>query len=249
LGVGSGVVIDSIVAEEYRECRLKSRFLTEPAPEFELIETMLWRGGYPLLELHLERMEDSADYFDFSFDRAEVEAKLIAEGATRTDETPHKVRMLLSKDGSVTIAWEPLPAASAAPLRVSIARERIDAADRFYFHKTTNRALYARVLRAAQQAGFDDALFLNRDGQVTESAVGNILIEKGGVLFTPPVSCGLLAGVYRRHILETRDNVRERVLYPEDLKAADSVYLSNAVRGLRLVEIAWEGAGEGLRQV
>jgi para-aminobenzoate synthetase/4-amino-4-deoxychorismate lyase len=249
MGVGSGIVIDSVAAEEYRECQLKSRFLTEPAPEFELIETMLWQGGFPLLELHLDRMQDSADYFDFRFDRAAIVERLMAEGETMPNVAPHKVRMLLSKDGNVMIASEVLPAAPAAPLRVCLAPERTDAADRFYFHKTTNRALYTQTFKAAQQAGFDDVLFLNRDGQVTESAVGNIFVEKAGVLFTPPVACGLLAGVYRRHLMETRKDVAERVLYPEDLRAADRVYFSNAVRGLRLVEIAWEEAGEGLRQV
>jgi para-aminobenzoate synthetase/4-amino-4-deoxychorismate lyase len=237
MGVGSGIVIDSVAAEEYRECRLKLRFLTERVPEFELIETMLWEGGFPLLELHLDRMQDSADYFDFRFDREGIRARLKATGAAISTSVAHKVRMLLSKDGNVTVAWELLPAATAAPLHVCLAPEQTDAADRFYFHKTTNRALYTQAFKAAQQAGFDDFLFLNRDGQVTESAVGNIFVEKAGVLFTPPVACGLLAGVYRRHMMETRKDVAERVLYPEDLKAADRVYLSNAVRGLRAVEI------------
>jgi para-aminobenzoate synthetase/4-amino-4-deoxychorismate lyase len=240
MGIGSGIVADSIAAEEYRECRLKSRFLTEPAPVFELIETMLWKGGFPLLELHLDRMADSADYFDFRFDRAEIQGRLAAVGEAMQDAAPRKVRMLLSRDGGVTIASEPLPDAPAAPLRVCLAPERTDAADPFYFHKTTNRALYTQALKAARQAELDDVLFLNRDGEVTESSVGNVFIEKDGLLLTPPVACGLLAGVYRRHMMETRGDVAERVLYPEDLKAADRIYLSNAVRGLRAVEIDWE---------
>jgi para-aminobenzoate synthetase/4-amino-4-deoxychorismate lyase len=132
-------------------------------------------------------------------------------------------------------------------LRVRIARERTDAGDRFYFHKTTNRPLYTHALRAAQQAGLDDLLFLNREGKVTESALGNVFIEKGQVLYTPPITCGLLAGVFRRHMLETRDDVFERVVGPEDLKAADRVYLSNAVRGLRAVEIDWTSPGEAVQ--
>jgi para-aminobenzoate synthetase/4-amino-4-deoxychorismate lyase len=50
----------------------------------------------------------------------------------------------------------------------------------------------------------------------------------------------LLAGVQRRHILETRPNVEEKVLYPQDLHEADAIYLSNAVRDLRPVVIDWE---------
>jgi branched-subunit amino acid aminotransferase/4-amino-4-deoxychorismate lyase len=44
----------------------------------------------------------------------------------------------------------------------------------------------------------------------------------------------------RRHVMETQGGVEERVLSLEDLREADAVYLSNAVRGVRLAEIDWE---------
>jgi para-aminobenzoate synthetase/4-amino-4-deoxychorismate lyase len=245
LGVGSGIVIDSDAADEFRECRLKARFVTERPPEFELLESLLWRGGeYPFLELHLDRMEDSAGYFDFRFDRGEVRDRIMAAGAAMPDEAARKVRVLLGRDGGVRIEWEPAGAASGT-VRVCIAAERTDAADCFYFHKTTHRPVYARALRAAQTAGFDDVLLLNRDGQVTESALANVFLEKDGAWFTPPVERGLLAGVYRRHVMETR-GVRERILTAEDVRAADRVYLTNAVRGMRMVEIDWEFEGDGI---
>ena len=80
-------------------------------------------------------------------------------------------------------------------------------------------------------------LFLNLRGEVTEGAISNIFIEKDGRWFTPPIECGLLPGVYRRHLLETRPEIEERVLFEEDLRHADAIYLANAVRGLRRVEI------------
>ncbi len=82
-------------------------------------------------------------------------------------------------------------------------------------------------------------LFLNLRGEVTEGAISNIFIEKEGRLLTPPIECGLLAGVYRRLLLATRPNVEERVLSMDDLRRADAIYLTNAVRGLRQVEIDW----------
>ena len=82
-------------------------------------------------------------------------------------------------------------------------------------------------------------LFLNLRGEVTEGAISNIFIEKNGRWFTPRVECGLLAGVYRRHVLEMRGNVEERVLTLDDLRGADAIYLSNAVRGLRRVTLDW----------
>jgi para-aminobenzoate synthetase/4-amino-4-deoxychorismate lyase len=256
MGAGSGVVIDSDPAEEFRECLLKTEFLTGPAhrtttpigenapivsqpDKLFLIETMLWDGGYPLIELHLDRLEDSAEYFDFPCDRTEVKAALEARGREFAVGVPHKVRLLLRGDG-FEIADELLtPTVADRTGRVRIATERTDPADRMLYHKTTQRQLYAFEHARAVELGYNDALFLNLRGEVTEGAISNVFVEKDGRWFTPPVECGLLAGVYRRHLLETRPEIEERVLFLDDLRTADAIYLANAVRGLRRVEIDW----------
>jgi para-aminobenzoate synthetase/4-amino-4-deoxychorismate lyase len=241
MGIGSGVVIDSDPAEEFRECLLKAEFLTKAPASFSLIETLLWNGDYPLIEFHLDRLEDSAGYFGFPCDRATVKAALVTYAESFAGRNPRKVRLLLNSDGELHIESEPLPESSIAkPLRVRIASQRTDPKDATLFHKTTHRPLYAEAFNAATQAGFDEVLFLNLRGEVTEGAIHNIFIEKDGLLLTPPVECGLLAGVHRRHRLETRSDVSERVLHLEDLRNADAIYLSNAVRGLRRAVIAWE---------
>jgi para-aminobenzoate synthetase/4-amino-4-deoxychorismate lyase len=289
MGVGSGIVIDSDPAKEFRECLLKSEFLTRPPgsfpTSFSLVETLLWRGEYPLIALHLDRLEDSADYFGFPCNRAATKAVLLdhadlltrypreaganllppqggtsaqlpnapsfphlfAEGVgvrePQSIGNPRKVRLLLDPDGELHIESEILPVSiDAKPLRIRIAPQRTDPQNAMLFHKTTHRPLYAEAFKAATQAGFDDALFLNLRAEVTEGAIHNIFVEKDGRLFTPPIECGLLAGVHRRHILETQPNAEERILHPEDLRQADAVYLSNAVRGLRRATIAWEDA-------
>ena len=243
MGIGSGIVIDSGAADEFRECQLKAAFLSRPAEllpcAFSLIETLLWNAGYPLLELHLDRLEDSATYFDFECDRATVKAALLEHAHEFTEGEPSKVRLVLHTAGNLEITSEPLTMA-ARPLRACIASRRTDPADPMLFHKTTHRDVYAQAHHAAARDGFDEVLFLNTRGEVTEGAISNIFIEKAARWFTPPVHCGLLPGVFRRHILETRPNVEERVLYPEDLQQADAVYLANAVRGLRHVTICWE---------
>jgi para-aminobenzoate synthetase/4-amino-4-deoxychorismate lyase len=250
MGVGSGIVIDSDPAKEFRECLLKSEFLTRPASSFpgsfSLVETLLWRGEYSLIALHLDRLEDSADYFGFPCDRAVTQAALLAHAAAFADLKPRKVRLLLNHDGELHIEDEilPEPVATGNPqlARVRIAPQRTDPQDAMLFHKTTHRPVYAEAYKAATQAGFDDVLFLNLRGEVTEGAIHNIFVEKDGRLFTPPIECGLLAGVQRRHLLETRPDMAERILYLEDLRHADAIHLSNAVRDLRLAVIEWEDA-------
>jgi para-aminobenzoate synthetase/4-amino-4-deoxychorismate lyase len=274
MGIGSGIVIDSVPAEEYRECLLKAEFLTRHPEPFSLIESMLWQGDFPLLDLHLDRLEDSAGYFAFPFDREEIKAALLAHAARFTNLEPpatpqmprapsfprlfaervgnhetqlqgpsHKVRLLLNHQGALQIEDELLPENSisnAKPVRACIASQRTDPQDPMLFHKTTHRPLYAEALKSATQAGFDEVLFLNLRGEVTEGAISNIFIQKDGRWFTPPIECGLLAGVHRRHILETQPDVEEKVFYPHDLRRADAIYLSNAVRGLRPVVIDGE---------
>jgi para-aminobenzoate synthetase/4-amino-4-deoxychorismate lyase len=107
------------------------------------------------------------------------------------------------------------------------------------YHKTTHRPLYSQAFEQATREGFDDALFFNLRGEVTEGAISNVFVEKDGRWFTPPVDCGLLPGVYRRHLLETRPEIEERVLSLDDLRAADAIYLANAVRGLRRVTLEY----------
>ncbi len=260
MGVGSGIVADSDAAEEFRECLLKAEFLGAAGHaiprEFSLLESLLWRDGYPLLELHLDRLEDSAAYFDFACDRAQVKAALLAYAAQFSGPQSRKIRLLLSSQGSAQIESEILPrtarGAHANPVRVCIARQRTDPRDPMLFHKTTHRPLYAAAFQAAAQAGFDEVLFLNQRGELTEGAISNVFIEKDGQWFTPPVECGLLAGVFRRHLLETRRKTRmktwmepqpeiaERILSADDLRRADAVYLANAVRGLRRAAIDWK---------
>jgi para-aminobenzoate synthetase/4-amino-4-deoxychorismate lyase len=149
----------------------------------------------------------------------------------------------LNHQGALQIEDELLPENSisnAKPVRACIASQRTDPQDPMLFHKTTHRPLYAEALKSATQAGFDEVLFLNLRGEVTEGAISNIFIQKDGRWFTPPIECGLLAGVHRRHILETQPDVEEKVFYPHDLRRADAIYLSNAVRGLRPVVIDGE---------
>ena len=250
MGIGSGIVIDSDPAEEFHECLLKAEFLTGSASrwpqEFSLIETMLWNGSYPLLELHLDRLTDSADYFDFRCDRATIRAALAQHARQFTDRAARKVRLLLTDpDGNFAMNSEPL-ARSSEPNRIGrvcISKHRTDPADPTLYHKTTQRPIYALAYNQASHQGFDDVLFLNLRGEVTEGAISNIFVEKNGRWFTPPIECGLLAGVYRRHLLETRPDIEERILFLDDLRQADAVYIANAVRGLRKIKIDWHEGG------
>jgi para-aminobenzoate synthetase/4-amino-4-deoxychorismate lyase len=85
----------------------------------------------------------------------------------------------------------------------------------------------------ALENGYDEVLFLNERGELTEGAISNLFIRKGQQFFTPPVSSGLLNGIYRQYFLATRSFASEKLITLTDLLSADNIYIANSVRGLR----------------
>ena len=233
-GVGGGIVWDSEPQGEYAECRTKARVLQQYVPDFELLETMLWTSdqGYVLLERHLARLRASAEYFDFQLDMRAVRDSLgdMSGGLARESCV---IRLLLGRDGLVRVEVHPLPMKQNHIARVALATFPVQSGEPFLYHKTTYRALYEKAL--ASKPGYDDVLLVNERGEVTESTRANILAMLEGVLYTPPVSCGLLPGTMRAQLLE-QGLIVERILTPADLIRAEQVYLVNSVRGIRQVE-------------
>ena len=231
LGIGSGIVIDADPAREYAECLLKASFVTGFDPGFELIETLrLVEGVYPLMVLHLQRIESSALALGFACDLSAISERLAAV-ARECRDGAHRVRLTLAHDGRLSGQHAKMPA-DEQQWQIVVADEALDGDDYLLRHKTTARSRYdAALARLAAMPAVFDAIFCNTRGEVCEGARSNVYVERDGVLLTPPVSSGLLPGVMRRHLLESGRAV-ERVLYREDLLTAPAIYLSNALRGL-----------------
>jgi para-aminobenzoate synthetase/4-amino-4-deoxychorismate lyase len=240
MGVGSGITYDSSPAGEWEECEWKAAFLTCRVPEFQLLETLIWDGGYRLLDEHLERMKASAVYFGFQFDERKVRSAL-QELASRLGKAGQRVRATSNRDGEVRIEHGELTAKRFG--RVRISDVRVSSRDHFLYHKTTHRDVYDRELAAAVNAGCDDALFLNERGELTEGAVHNVLIVTERVWRTPPVQSGLLPGTYRGEFLREHPDAREEVLTLNDLICADQIHVCNSVRGMYPVELVRVKAG------
>jgi len=72
-------------------------------------------------------------------------------------------------------------------------------------------------------------LLYNENDELTEFTIGNLVVEMDGKLYTPPITCGLLAGTFREHLLET-GQVEERIIQVEELSNAINIFLVNSVR-------------------
>ena len=228
-GVGGGVVWDSTAESEYQESLTKAAILTTYRPDFSLLETILWDGeaGYFLLDRHLARLHGSARYFgiDLSIDncRQQLEELGVELGAESS-----RVRLLVDSCGDVVItAFDFDPVAVDAPWRVTFAKEAVDIDDIFLYHKTTRRTVYQQAKEAVSD--FDDVLLWNEAGEVTESTIANIVVERDGKKVTPPIKCGLLAGVFRGELLE-RGDIEEGIITIDDVKNSDQVWIINSVR-------------------
>lgn len=245
MGIGSGIVYDSLPAEEYGECLLKAKFLTSSPPAFHLIETMLWQpgDGYFLLDLHLARLKDSAAYFDFPYDEETMVELLEDKSKAFKSANRYRVRLLLDRNGRPAITATPLPSGEEMQVRrAALSWRRTSSSNMFLYHKTTNRTLYDAEYKDYAAREYFDVIFRNERDELTEGAISKLFIRKDGRFYTPPVSCGLLPGTFRSYLMDTSiPPVVEKVLSMEDLLAADEVYLANSVRGLVRVEVDLEG--------
>ena len=226
-GIGSGIVWDSDAEAEYEECLLKGSVLGRRRSTFELLETLRWTPaeGLFLLERHVQRLCDSAEYFNFATPIEDVRVALTQ--AVADSREPLRVRLLLSSAGLVRVECTGLQP-SVGPLRVCLAEGPIDPSDPLLFHKTTNRTAYERAWRP----GFDDVVLWNPDHEVTETTVANVVVDLDGVLTTPPLGSGLLPGTFRAELL-AQGIVREGPVSLDSLQTARRLWLINSVHKWR----------------
>ena len=223
IGLGSGIVADSVATSEWAECLAKGAFVPSPR-RFDLIETMRFdpEGGLARLDLHLARMKASADLFGFAFDRHAARNDL--QAATFRLREPARVRLLLARCGHVAVEVRALPLVPPGSVAVQIVPLPVEAADFRLRHKTTDRAFYD----AARGDAFE-VVFVTPDGRMTEGSFTSVFLERDGKLLTPPLDTGLLGGILRNELID-EGRAFEAELRAEDLK--HGFFIGNSLRGL-----------------
>ncbi len=249
-GAGGGVVWDSTVVGEFEESKTKTKILTGWPVDFSLLETMLWtpQDGYFLLDRHISRLKDSANYFSIPLDIEAICNKLMLLSHTFST-IPHQVRLLVDKSGAVScqsFALVDNVNTQKLSLKACLAVSPIDDSNPFYYHKTTHREMYNCELAA--NPAYNDVLLWNKKSELTEFCLGNIVVEIDNGLFTPPICSGLLGGTYRAMLLE-QGKIVEKPLYIEDLAIATSVYRINSVRKWERVELDLRSNSKSTRNV
>ncbi len=103
-------------------------------------------------------------------------------------------------------------------------------------YKTKNGILYVLAAIAGKERGLDDMLIVNDKGQILESSHSNLFVVSNGVLYTPSLADGCLAGTMRMQVINLAIKnglkVYECPILPSNLLVADELFLTNAVRGI-----------------
>ncbi|MBP1859067.1 aminotransferase class IV family protein [Rhizobium herbae] len=159
---------------------------------------------------------------------------------TTNDQFPLRIRLTLSPAGEIAITTAPFtPLPENTIWHVAIASARLDSANKLLRHKTTRRAVYEAARGEYPPAAADEVLLLNEKGEPCEGTITSIFLDDGsGILKTPPISCGLLAGVLRTEMICTR-RARIQRLTLADLQSG-TLYMGNSLRGLIRAQLLTE---------
>lgn len=215
-----------------------------------LFTTMRIFQGEPFaFERHWKRLQKDAarTRIPFAFDAEEVRSRLrellqrneVREGTARIYAIYNKVGFWQSSESlpevDLIFCTAGLPS-YREPVRLSLCEHGRHAASPLAGTKVTSWIFNVWTLQGAQQRGFDEALLLNERSEIAECTAANIFCARGGRVFTPPLSSGCLEGVTRGILLDiapaTGISVEEKTLRPEELYAADEVFITSTNRSL-----------------
>ena len=216
---------------------------------FETLKTK--NGNAVLLDRHLQRLKKSADLLEISTPEldavkiailevlAQSEAKNAQLGRLRVTVTSGSGELGSARGNGWTlvVVWsqaKPWPVSADVVISEVVRNERSPLSGA----KTTSYAENALALHRAKKLGASEAILLNLKGNVCEGTGSNIFIVKNGVIITPPVSDGILAGITRDAVIESIPKhlrFSQLSFTKEDLLGADEVFLTSSTRDIQPV--------------
>jgi para-aminobenzoate synthetase/4-amino-4-deoxychorismate lyase len=228
-GTGGAITYPSRPDAEWAELLTKADVLRRPARPRGLIETLRYDPPGPGASVadHLSRLAASAEYFGIRHDPEAAGSAVASALAGRT--TPARVRIVLTRAGSLTVDVSDLPPATGTVV-LGLADAPVRSDDILLFHKHSDRGRYDRLRRA--RPGADDVILWNERREITETTIASIAVLLDGTWWTPPLDCGLLPGIGRARLLE-QGAIRERVIPIEQLARAEGLAVVSSLRGWR----------------
>ncbi|MDA0729487.1 MAG: aminotransferase class IV [Bacteroidetes bacterium] len=222
-------------------------------------ESMRWtQGKVPFLSLHVGRLQAALSTrgidFNPSLEEMALSASLQEWSKTWGFSGDARIRLTAWRAGegaylptSDEVEWvatvEPMRECGFAipdkGLDVDIYQDMVKPITPTSRFKNLSADVYVQAARHAKFKGWGDALILNQDQKIIESSRSNLFVVSNGVLYTPSLADGCVAGVMRavviRLALSHNVKVYECTLTPQALLQADELFLTNAIRGVEWV--------------
>ena len=255
MGVGGGIVADSVADAELEECFVKARPVIaaagarliedprvsriapvpalggdaeRPDPALGVFETILVRGGAPVeLRAHLMRLERSVRTVYGGELPEDLPTRVIAAAAASPIQ---RVRIVFAGGDDVAVEAEPLaaePAPDAVVLAPAVLPGGIGA------HKWCDRRLLDELAERVDAV----PLIVDLDGDVLEAAYANIFVVEGTHLVTPPLDGRQLPGTVRARVLALHPTREERLTL-DRIAGADELLLASSIRGIHPARFA-----------
>jgi branched-chain amino acid aminotransferase len=220
-----------------------------------LFETMYWDGlKIQNLDFHLDRLFQGLMIlkFDLSggFTRSFISEEIKRLCDNNAVASKARIRLnVFREDGAVLlpagnkpefiIESSVLPEENQGPLRLTLFKAESKSTGILSNLKTNNHLLNLLAIQYAKENGFDDALVLNSRGNICEASSSNLFLVQKGILFTPALSQGCVAGTKRRELLEILPTlgfqIEETIITKDMVFEMEEVFLTNAIRGIRPV--------------
>ena len=133
--------------------------------------------------------------------------------------------------------------ASENPIQWSLVTSsfRVLAADPLSSFKTLNKLTHVMARAEAAEKGADEALLINTNGEVAETASGNIFWVYNDKICTTPTGRGVLPGITRAVVLEICQALglltNKRVIKPEALRNSEGIFITQSAFGIVPVAI------------
>ena len=219
-----------------------------------MFETMRVANGRPFrLAQHLERLARGVEFLKIQLPFTPREIQKFAGQLIGQNELADAIlRITLTRGagqrgyspknaGAPTFAMtlHPLPLVNAdEPLQWSLITSsfRVPAGDALAAVKTTSKILNVLARAEAEEKGADEALLLNTNGEVAETAGGNLFWIYQDHVCTVPTGRGVLPGITRAVVLEICQTLgletQKRIIKPEHLRNATGIFVTQSALGI-----------------
>ena len=218
-------------------------------------ETLIFTAGRLRLAAdHLARMQQAATALYLTLPEALATAEALENTLGRLAQANHlpaaRLRLQLWRSGggrytptTDTAEWlataEPFVADESVIEKADFALETHSIYSPLSFCKGPQAWLYVRAAHERQRRGLDEIILCDAAGHVAEAGAAAIFWVKDGVLFTPSLASGCVAGVRRAQVLRAARaaavECQEGLYTTQDLLAADAIFTAN-VGTLRVVQ-------------